>query len=33
MLDYESALTRELSIPNFARTKESGDKGFYCTSA
>ncbi|ORY55323.1 DAHP synthetase [Leucosporidium creatinivorum] len=33
MLEYESALTRKLPIPAFART-EGGDKeGYYCTSA
>lgn len=33
MLEYESALTRKLTIPAFART-EGGDKeGYYCTSA
>ncbi|SCZ96661.1 BZ3500_MvSof-1268-A1-R1_Chr4-4g07527 [Microbotryum saponariae] len=32
MLEYESALTRELYVPSFARTKP-GEKAYYCTSA
>lgn len=32
MLEYESALTRELAVPAFA-AKRAGEKGFYCTSA
>ncbi|GAA5951801.1 hypothetical protein JCM8115_005244 [Rhodotorula mucilaginosa] len=32
MLEYESALTRELPVPAFAAARP-GEKGFYCTSA
>lgn len=32
MLEYESALTRELTVPAFAASRP-GEKGFYCTSA
>ncbi|POY74426.1 hypothetical protein BMF94_2620 [Rhodotorula taiwanensis] len=32
MLEYESALTRELAVPAFA-AKRACEKGFYCTSA
>ncbi|SCV68953.1 BQ2448_1973 [Microbotryum intermedium] len=32
MLEYESALTRQLFVPSFARTKP-GEKAYYCTSA
>jgi hypothetical protein len=31
MLEYESALTRELPVPAFAAARP-GEKGFYCTS-
>ncbi|GAA6064643.1 hypothetical protein JCM10212_004485 [Sporobolomyces blumeae] len=33
MLEYESALTRKIKIPAFARTDETGSEGYYCTSA
>lgn len=34
MLDYESALTRRLTVPGFARKAGGDDKdGWYCTSA
>lgn len=33
MLDYETALTRELKIPAFARKEGDKETGFYCTSA
>lgn len=32
MLEYESALTRKLAVPSFART-HVGEEGYYCTSA
>ncbi|GAA6026846.1 hypothetical protein JCM8097_005903 [Rhodosporidiobolus ruineniae] len=32
MLEYESALTRQLPIPSFAASRP-GEKGYYCTSA
>lgn len=33
MLEYESALTRKLVIPAFARTLDGEKEGYYCTSA
>ncbi|KAM0792529.1 hypothetical protein ACM66B_005198 [Microbotryomycetes sp. NB124-2] len=33
MLEYESALTREMAIPAFARSANGAKKGHYCTSA
>lgn len=33
MLEYESSLTRKLTIPKFARTVDGDKEGYYCTSA
>lgn len=33
MLEYESALTRKMKIPAFARKPHDDKEGHYCTSA